>query len=111
MRISVLVAAILVVQQHLDRLDELLRDGVQQGVLGVHLVIDEQLHHLEILVVDGHQQGGSAQRVDTVDVDVPLRFGLLQYPARMQPCVAKACKSHAKSPSYEHIPDGCAKNK
>lgn len=78
MWVPVLVAAVLVVQQHLDGLDKLLGDGVQQGVLRVHPVIDEQLHHLQVLVIDGHQQGGPAERIDAVDVDVTLRFGLLQ---------------------------------
>lgn len=82
MWISIFVAAIFVVQQNFNRLDKLLRDGVQKGILCVHPMIDEQFYHLEILVVDGHEQGGSPQRIDTVDVDVCLRVGLLQYPVQ-----------------------------
>ena len=82
---------------HLDRLDVLLVDGVQQRVLGLHLELQQQLDHLQVLVVDGHEQRGPAQpitdqyqycdiltnhsspaqRVDAVDVDAAA--GTLQH--------------------------------
>lgn len=67
--VAVLVpVAVLVVQQHLDRLDELLADGVQQRVLRVHVVAYQQADHFQILVVDGHQQRRPAQRIDAIYV-------------------------------------------
>ena len=81
------MAACQPITAHLDRLDVLLVDGVQQRVLRLHLELQQQLDHLQVLVVDGHEQRGPgqpirdqycdiltnhsspAQRVDAVDVD------------------------------------------
>ena len=89
---------LLMVQQHLHRLHKLLIDGVQQRVLGLHLVLEQHLHHLQVLVVDGHEQRGPgqpirdqycdiltnhsspAQRVHAVDVDGAIVPAVLQHP-------------------------------
>jgi hypothetical protein len=59
-RLPRLVYGLLVVEQHLDSLDELLGDGVEESVLGLDLVLDQQLNHLQVFIVDGHQQGTPA---------------------------------------------------
>lgn len=62
--------AVVVVEQHLHRFDKLLRYGMQQSVLCVHVIVDQQLDHLQVLIVDGHEQSRTAQRIHTIDVDV-----------------------------------------
>nr|CAD7431633.1 unnamed protein product [Timema monikensis] len=75
------VDRLLVVQQHLHSLHELLRDGVKESVLGLHLVLDQELHHLQVLVVDGHEESRPPQRIHAVDVDVLRLLGPLEHPA------------------------------
>lgn len=72
---------VFVVQQNLHSLNEFLRDGMQQSILGVHIVVDQQLHHFQIFVVNGHQQSCSSQRIHAVHIDVLRVLGLLQHPA------------------------------
>ena len=49
------VNGLFMVKEDLDRLDKLLVDGVQEGVLGLDLVLQQHLDHLQVLVVDGHE--------------------------------------------------------
>ena len=51
------------VQQNLHSLDILLMDGMEQGVLGLHLELQQKLDHLQVLVVDSHEQRGPGQPI------------------------------------------------
>ena len=81
-QLALLVDCLLVVEQHLHRLDVLLVNGVQEGVLGLDLVLEQQLDHLEVLVVDAHEERRPAQGVDAVDIDAISRA--LQHPEHVQ---------------------------
>ena len=81
--LAVAMEALLVIEQQLDSLDELLGDGVQEGVLRVDLEVDQQPDHLEVLVVDGHEEGRASQRVHAVYVD--LVVVVLEHPATGRP--------------------------
>ena len=68
-----------VIKKDLHRLDELLVDGVQEGVLGLDLVLQQHLHHLQVLIVDGHEQRRPTQRVHTVNVDGAILTAVLEH--------------------------------
>ena len=81
-QLSLLVDGLLVIKQHLHRLDVLLVDGVKEGVLCLDLVLEQQLDHLEILIVDAHEERCPAQGVDAIDIDAISRA--LQHPEHLQ---------------------------
>ena len=94
-RLSLLVDALLVVKEHLHGLHVLLVDGVQQGVLGLHLVLQQQLHHVQVLVVDAHEEGGPAQGVDAAEVDdISL---CLEHPERVEVMIRRVAGWRARS--------------
>ena len=75
---KVLLVAHLVRQQHLDGLDVLLPNGVQERVADLDVVSQQQFDHLNVLVLNGDEQRAPAERVDAVDVDVEVDLRLLQ---------------------------------
>lgn len=65
-------------QQQLHGANNLLPDGVQQGIPRVDAVVKQELHDLQVFVLDGYEEPAAAQRVQTVHIYVVINLGLTQ---------------------------------